>query len=224
MFHVDAKANTLVTGTDTLRVGDDVIVTYNGNLGVGTIPPTLSDTRLIVTDGGTPAAPKSPLRIIDGKQAEGRVFTSNAGGQGQWAELPATFSLGQAYGLYGIPAKAVSGTMDLGFSFTANATGFYSFEVRWWARVQDASLGGSYVPQHFRLLRNNVEVDQFEAYTNSIGGAQDYCTYSFILYSEVTQVNQVFRMTLRPGYFPVVTEDNGSTPWTRAWINIVRMY
>jgi hypothetical protein len=153
------------------------------------------------------------------------VLTSDAGGRGHWAELPAEFNLGEAYGLYGIVSNAsftAGSYIDLGFSFTANEPGFYAFEVRWWAKVQDAALGGSYIPQHFRLLRNGGLADEFEAYTNTIGSAQDYCTLSFVLYSEVSQANQSFAMQLRPGYFPVAADS--SEPWMTTWVNIVRMY
>jgi hypothetical protein len=227
MFHVDAKANTVVVaGSDTLNVEDDVIVTGKGNLGIGTIPPALSETKLVVTDGGTPAAPRSPLRILDGKQAEGHVLTSDAGGRGQWTELPAGFSLGEVHGLYGIPARTTGRNpsyTDLGISFTANESGFYAFEVRWWARVQNASLAGSNFYQHFRLMTNGSPVDQYEVYTNTIGGAQEYSTMSFTLYSGAATKGQTFTLNIRP-YEYMVTQNNASEPWTRAWVNIVRLY
>jgi hypothetical protein len=231
MFHVDALYDTV----GNQHTGDDVIVTYDGNLAIGTIPPTLSQTKLIVTDGGTPAAPKSPLRIVDGYQAEGRVLTSDAGGQGRWADLPAGFSLGEAYEPIGVAGGLIiksggnSGSRSeftpLGFNFYANVAGFYAFEIRWWARLQNATAPGGSLYQHFRLIKNgsSAAVDQFEAYTNTIGGAQDVCTISFTLYGQAA-VNDRFEVEARTTSNLLVTENNSATPWTRAWVKIVRMY
>jgi hypothetical protein len=222
MFHVDALSDT----QGYQYAGDDVIVTYNGNLAIGMIPPPLSSIKLIVTDGGTAVAPKSPLRIVDGNQGEGKVLTSDADGRGRWAELPAGFSLGESYGLHGIAglttAASNSAFTDLGFLFTANAAGRYAFEIRWWGRVQNTTAAGMRIYQHFRLMRGNSAVDQFEAYTNTIGNAQDICTTSFVLYSEATQ-GQTFTLQVRAALI-LQTENNPSTLWTRAWINIIRMY
>jgi hypothetical protein len=220
MFHVDALSNT----QGNLNTADDVIVTHKGNLAIGLIPSASADTvKLTVADGGTPAAPKSPLRIIDGNQAEGRVLTSaDASGHGHWADLPAGFNLGEAYAPYVIPAGIsvpASGNNSFSsslISFQAKVTGYYAFEVRWWARLQSATLGGTDLYQHFRLLRAGSVVDEFEAYNNTIGGAQDYCTISFTLYGQATAANQTFTLQVRAAT-PLQTETNA------AWVNIVRM-
>jgi hypothetical protein len=223
MFHVDALSDT----NGMLHTGDDVIVTYEGALAIGTIPPAGSTTKVIVTDGGTPASPKSPMRIVDGNQSEGRVMTSDADGRGTWAELPAGFSLGESYGRYGAagglstPTSSTNIFVDLGIAFTANAAGYYAFEVRWWARNQTNNTGEN-IYQHFRLMKNGSPEDQFEAYTNIIGSAEDICTISFTFYGRNAVKGDVFRLQAR-ARFNLVTEDKPSTPWTRTWVNIVRM-
>jgi hypothetical protein len=228
MFHVDALSDT----NGMLHTGDDVIVTYEGALAIGTIPPAGSTTKVIVTDGGTPTSPKSPLRIVDGNQSEGRVMTSDADGRGTWAELSAGFSLGESYGRYGVAGMSIkvgdnagdndSHFTDLGIAFTANAAGYYAFEVRWWARTQSTSAAGSDLYQHFRLKKNSAVADQFEAYTNTIGGAEDICTISFTFYSNAVP-GDVLRLQAR-AFIALVTDNNPSTLWTRTLVNIVRMH
>jgi hypothetical protein len=227
MFHVDALYDTV----GNQHTGDDVIVTDKGNLAIGMIPPPLSEIKLIVTDGGTIAAPKSPFRIIDGYQAEGRVLTSDATGQGRWADLPSGFSLGEAYEPLGVTggltiiAQGNNNFTDLGISFRANKVGLYAFEVRWWARVNATTLAGTHLYQHFRLLRAGSLADQFEAYTNTLGNngtALDVCTISFTMYGQATVADQEFRLQARAAT-PLGTENNSATLWTRAWVKVVRM-
>ncbi|SHF18382.1 hypothetical protein [Dysgonomonas macrotermitis] len=72
VFHVDPLANTNVTGTNGYE--DDVIVTSTGNVGIGTVTPT---AKLDV---------RGSVRIADGTQAEGKIFTTAGTGLGYWAE------------------------------------------------------------------------------------------------------------------------------------------
>jgi hypothetical protein len=127
MFHVDAQSDT----DGSLNRADDVIVTYEGNVGIGAFPPAAASVRLLVDGGGTPASPKSPLKIVDGQQEGGKVLTSaNAGGDARWESLPGLVNPGEAYGLYGIPAAtlpkddAYNTLIEIpGFSFKAEVPG-----------------------------------------------------------------------------------------------------
>jgi hypothetical protein len=202
-----------------------VIVTNEGKLGIGTIPPAASSVELIVTDGGTPAAPGSPLRIVDGTQGEGKVLTSNAQGDASWQDLPSVFNLGETYGLQGIPEQTIhehenNNTMyGVGFSFTANAAGFYAFEVRWWGRFNESTERTTLL--HCRLLRNGSQVDEYETYVTLNGtDAGHFCT-CFSLYSQAN-AGQIFTMVVRPTFY-MFTENDPATPWTQAKVNVLRL-
>lgn len=68
-----SDANDLVVRTNAT---ERMTVTAAGNIGVGTTAPT---TKLHVSSAGSPA-----VRIVDGTQGDGRVFTSDANGNGSW--------------------------------------------------------------------------------------------------------------------------------------------
>lgn len=71
-FHIDPKANTAGTPSSPTNDSDDVIVSMNGRLGIGTANPTASvDLR------GT-------IRINDGTQGSGNIFTTDGTGLGYW--------------------------------------------------------------------------------------------------------------------------------------------
>jgi hypothetical protein len=74
MLHVDAKGDTYTNPADTL---DDVVVTRQGRIGVGTLHP---QTRLDVVNS-TPGA----IRIADGTQGGGKILTSDDAGKAHWA-------------------------------------------------------------------------------------------------------------------------------------------
>lgn len=71
-FHVDPKANTGGTALLPTNDADDVIVSTKGWVGIGTANPTASlDLR------GT-------IRINDGTQGSGNIFTTDGTGLGYW--------------------------------------------------------------------------------------------------------------------------------------------
>lgn len=72
VFHVDPKADTGGTSSSPTNDSDDVIVNSNGQVGIGTANPTASlDLR------GT-------IRINDGTQGSGNIFTTDGTGLGYW--------------------------------------------------------------------------------------------------------------------------------------------
>jgi hypothetical protein len=225
MFHIDALGDT----NGSLNTSDDVIVTNEGNVGIGAIPPAASTVRLLVTDGGTSAVPKSPLRIVDGNQEGGKVLTSiNNNGDARWQALPGQVAPGEAYGLYTIPAQTIhehqnNNTMyDIGFSFTASVNGFYAFEVRWWGVHRDGNKNVAEALLHCRLYIGNTPTsEEYETYVTLNGtDASHFCT-CFTLYYDVTSVT-TFRMRVRPSYYMNI-EENDLTPWTKAKINVLRI-
>jgi hypothetical protein len=57
MFHVDPQSDT----QGSLHTSDDVIVTTQGNVGIGILPDdAASPPILTLTDGGTSIIPSSP--------------------------------------------------------------------------------------------------------------------------------------------------------------------
>lgn len=71
LLHIDAKKDT--SGTN--NTDDDVVITTNGNVGVGTIAPTSS-----LTVNGS-------FRINDGSQAQDYILVSDADGIGTWRNV-----------------------------------------------------------------------------------------------------------------------------------------
>jgi hypothetical protein len=70
MLHVDAKGDTNAGGIE-----DDVVVTSQGRIGVGTLDP---QARLDV---------RGSIRIADGTQGGGRILTSDTQGVAKWANV-----------------------------------------------------------------------------------------------------------------------------------------
>jgi hypothetical protein len=73
LLHVDAKADTNV-GQNT-GIEDDLVVTPQGRIGVGTFSP---QARLDV---------RGPIRIVDGTEGGNKVLTSDANGKVQWKSI-----------------------------------------------------------------------------------------------------------------------------------------
>ncbi|EHO07907.1 hypothetical protein VSP10_12470 [Myroides odoratimimus] len=78
VFHVDGKGDNNLTGPLTpAQIANDVVVTAEGNLGIGTINPT----NKLVIDNGTGA--NTGLKLPNGAGA-GAVLTANADGSTYW--------------------------------------------------------------------------------------------------------------------------------------------
>jgi hypothetical protein len=72
MFHVDAQGNTV----GSLGVVDDVVITEQGRIGIGTLHP---QARLDIVSN-TPGA----IRIQDGTEGGGKMLTSKGNGITEW--------------------------------------------------------------------------------------------------------------------------------------------
>jgi len=86
IFHVDGKFSANSTNSSTeiptpLQQVDDVVVTKNGNLGIGTINPT---HRLHIKSASTGA-----IKIVDGTQGDGKVLMTDKDGVATW-QMPGT--------------------------------------------------------------------------------------------------------------------------------------
>jgi hypothetical protein len=76
MLHVDAKGDTYTNPADTL---DDVVVTRQGRIGVGTLHP---QARLHIV-----SPTKGAIRIADGTQGGAKILTSDADGRAHWTSV-----------------------------------------------------------------------------------------------------------------------------------------
>lgn len=91
LLHIDAKSNNSIVGAPTAaEVLDDVVVTSEGNIGVGTITPK---RKLHIVTGGKVATPKVGLRIEDGNQGLNKVLLSDANGVAKWQPAPTPSAL-----------------------------------------------------------------------------------------------------------------------------------
>ena len=71
-FHIDPKSNTAGTSSSPVNDSDDVVVDMKGNVGIGTASPAASlDVR-------------GSIRINDGTQGSGNIFTTDGTGLGYW--------------------------------------------------------------------------------------------------------------------------------------------
>lgn len=83
IFHVDGQKDNPVTGNpSTTQQRNDVVVTENGQIGIGTTSPT---TKLEINNGTTAGA----IKIVDGTQGVNKVLMSNESGVGTW-QTPAS--------------------------------------------------------------------------------------------------------------------------------------
>lgn len=83
LFHVDGKKDNPNSGApNATQQINDVVITENGQIGVGTSSPT---RKLEINNGATAGA----IKIVDGTQGENKVLMSNAEGVGSW-QTPAS--------------------------------------------------------------------------------------------------------------------------------------
>ena len=101
LLHVDAKGDT----NGSLNVSNDVVVTKEGRIGVGTLSP---QARLHIVSS-TPGA----IRIADGTEGGGRILTSDANGRAYWTALVgswyAVLKEGESIGNPSYPANTLAG-------------------------------------------------------------------------------------------------------------------
>jgi hypothetical protein len=230
MFHVDPKGDTRIILPDTVGLADDVIVTTGGNLTIGSLPESVADTfSLLLTGGGTPSVPKSPLRIVDGNQQEGRVLTSyDTDGNAYWQNLPAGFSSGRVYGFQNVPAISFpySTPTDI-FTFQPDVPGSYLFEIRWWGKYK----GQVAMPfMIFYLYRGSGVVDIFEQYSGiNPDDSDNVCTLCLTLYGEALNTTDIFSIKLRVLSFysswqTNARQDTQTDPeWARTKVNVLRV-
>ncbi|PXV58825.1 hypothetical protein CLV62_1435 [Dysgonomonas alginatilytica] len=86
IFHIDAKGNN-PTGTisNSSLTLDDIVVSNQGNLGIGTVAPR---AKLHIVTGGTASTPVIGVKLVDGNQKADRLLTSDTNGYASWKDVP----------------------------------------------------------------------------------------------------------------------------------------
>jgi hypothetical protein len=168
VFQLDGRSSAasidLVTDPPVFTIAqqtDDVLITEDGQMGIGTTSPS---TRLDIRTQGQSGV--IPLRIMDGSQGSGKVLVSDAQGVATWQTwTPPVVANDEVY-----PIRILSQqdfyigtyTKANNSSFTVPANGFYSAEIRWWGDFNVTSstpFKGVFI---FQLRRNETEViDEF---------------------------------------------------------------
>lgn len=126
VFHFDGALNASTRNPATGNVSaaqaaDDVIITEDGNMGVGTLNPT---TKVHIAPSKIPL-----LRISDGSEADGKILGSGNQGEGSW--IPAPTSGGIIYNILG-GATYPQGQSSLVKAMPITETGNYMVFIRWW--------------------------------------------------------------------------------------------
>lgn len=94
VFHIDPKGDTNAAGTS--GTDDDIVITTDGKVGIGTISPT----RTLDLQGN--------FKLVDGTQADGYFLTSDNDGYGSWKPNITTKSF-----VNGVPVTTTSASGDL---------------------------------------------------------------------------------------------------------------
>jgi hypothetical protein len=152
MLHVDAKGDTYTNPADTL---DDVVVTPEGRIGVGTLNP---QARLHIV-----SPTKGAIRIADGTEGGGKILTSDANGRAHWASV-----VGSWY-------ATLKGGESLGASSGGGTTSWPNFTYT----SYDESLPGS-----VNLAAGSITVPYTATYQITITGRGDInrSTSIFLVY------------------------------------------
>lgn len=119
VFHLDGKGDTNGS-TNTL---DDVVVLNNGNVGIGTVNPSV---KLEINTGGTSTNVIKGFKLVDGSQGDKKVLTSDADGLAYWN----TLSFSSFTRLAGTSSThnylpSISNLINTGYSITFPEAGTY---------------------------------------------------------------------------------------------------
>lgn len=150
-LHVDAKGNT----SGATNSSDDVVITKDGNVGIGTLAPKAKLD--ILTSASVPF-----MRIVDGKQAANKVLRSDNSGNASWVDMPTT--MGANYAVTGSLISYAINTYTLVKAIPVSGAGFYQVAVRWWG-VSNTGNGNKSTAAIFYLATsanttNNWSADQ----------------------------------------------------------------
>ena len=212
VFHVDPMGNT----SGTTNISDDMIVTGDGNIGLGTASPA---AKLHPVKNGA----EQLLRIVDGTQGAGKILRSDANGNASWVDKPPA-SDGQIYHLTGTSVTSyANGTYTLLRSVPVTVSGNFLVTIRWWGvsqAVNTNNMTGAefYVVQSSNAANNwsadqaNVK-DRADYYVTTSANAR-YC-FSTSLFANIqagTNLKVYIRVVLG-GPWQIGTASTTSSTW-----------
>jgi hypothetical protein len=118
LFHIDGKGDNNPIPTD-IQKANDFVVTSDGNIGIGTVNPTVS---LEIKTKGTPGNVIEGFKLSDGSEGVGKFLVSDSQGVGSWrSALDGTLVWASNY-KFTIPYTGIySITLYLGNNNTINA-------------------------------------------------------------------------------------------------------
>lgn len=190
IFHVDAASDNAATPTAD-QILNDVVITSAGNMGVGTLTPSV---KLEIVKGANDA-----LRINDGSTMSAKVLESDANGVAGWTEQPASYAksyrattAGQKFYYNTITVLATNQPIVI------PQKGKYLLTLRWWGYNRlDVSLRhilSGYI--YVRKKGTTAYLDQIEYYmTGTVG---DILTFTTSLYLGDRVANEVIEVLIRP--------------------------
>ncbi len=146
-FHVDPLKNNNSNGTPTsAQMKDDVLITPDGNISLGTADTNPKSVKVDINTSGTKNAPVTGFILQDGNQATTKLLISDADGNATWKYTsPQGAIIGRFTSSTGVLVSAnsnLSGTFGGLTLSTRNVLGFVrtSGEIilppgRWWVKV-----------------------------------------------------------------------------------------
>lgn len=215
--------------SNTISVGDEMVISTQGNVGLGTLTPT---AKLEIVKKGI----ISPLRIVDGKVKANQVMTSDANGYVGWKDIPTTG--GQNYSLAGAtPITYPTGTYTFVTKINISQKGLYSLVLRWWGKTNSFNANHSSAAIFYLTVskstndawtanQNDVK-DSSEEYVFGKAGStaspdKTFCfTKSFTAEAEA---GTYMRLYIKVGVGGPWTIRTAPDPWQGTWVPSIVLF
>lgn len=168
------------TWWDRIRINPD------GNVGIGTSAPTAT----LHTVG--------KVRIADGTECDGCVFTSSSNGTGDWVKGGDTAN---GTGIFHSTVAqtfvpTINTTLQTSQPIKIKYAGNYLASIRWWSRSDGPDVN-KLVSAYISVLKNGVVMDQIEYY-NTIENASAVFTFTVNLMVQNCMPNDIITIKVNP--------------------------
>lgn len=211
IIHIDGEEDNSASPT-AIEVANDVFIDSNGNLGVGTLLP---QAKLSIDNNGNAKA----LKIVDGFQKQGQILTSDAEGNAFWGyPIPST---GKIEAILKLGPQVIQPSLFTAIDnsrLVVRSDGYHVYEIRWHTYYSVTPPQIRMTATHIRLYKNNVFVDEYEAYQDlTIEGARVYpdgnerdAVTFFTSLATQAKKGDVLHLEVRPGITPgnLILENN----------------
>lgn len=194
LFHVDgAKDNS--TSPTASQILNDVSITSEGNLGIGTLTPSV---KVDIANTGTGGV--YPLRIVDGSTMTAKVLESDVNGVAVWTEQPPSYTKSYRAATYGQTfANRTSTLLTLNENIIIPQNGKYLLTIRWWGYTRRdyplRNIQSVYV--YVRLKNGGANyLDQVEYYL--VGTIGDQLSFTTSLYLGDRTAGQEVEILINP--------------------------